>query len=86
MLARLIRKAEEQKENNRARDQQPAKHLERVLKVSVVLPVRGRDLVDMRKIAVVVRLRPALPTFHGQPRIEHNNVRSYRNGAEYFDA
>jgi hypothetical protein len=86
MLPRLIRKAEERKEDKRARDQQPAKHLEGVLVGGFILPKGSRDLIDMRIVVIVVRLGPAVPRFHMRLRIEYNNICSYWNGAEYFDA
>ena len=86
MAARLVRKAEERKEDKRARDQQPAIHLETILEVRVILPVRRRDLEDSRIVALVVRLRPAFPTFQMEMLvvmpIERNDICSNRDGAE----
>ena len=84
MAARLIRKAEERKEEKRAGDQQPAKHLETVLLVNVILPVGSWDLEDSRIVAIVVRVRPAI--FHTVVRPERKDIRSHGNGTEYFDA
>lgn len=86
MLPRLIREAEERKEDKRTRDQQPSKHLEGVLVGGFILPKGSRNLIDMRIVVSVVRLGPAFPRFHMRLGIEYKNICSNWNGTEYFDA
>jgi hypothetical protein len=85
MLPRLIREAEEREEDKRARDHQPAKHLEGVLVRGFILPKGSRDLVYVRIVVSIVRLGPAFPRFHMRLGIEYKNICSYWNGTEYFD-
>jgi hypothetical protein len=47
MLARLIRKAKECKKDKRARDNQPAEHLDAASHMWVILPNDAWDLDDL---------------------------------------
>lgn len=85
MLAGLIRKAEEQEKEERARDQQPASRLEVKLAMGNMLPNGGWDLNDTRVVVAIVCLRPAFPRSQMVSHYEREYICCQRNGKEYID-
>jgi hypothetical protein len=84
VLAGLIRKAEECKEDKGAQHVRPAFHLETDDDVGIILPHETSDLDDPMIVAVGVF--PTDPWCHTHLRIVHNEKRPQRNSEKHFDA
>lgn len=85
MSARLIPKAEECKKDKRARDQQPAVHLETDSTLSVILP---NDAWNLKNLGIVVVYGgPASPRSNTPiaSGTVHENECSQRNGPKYLE-
>jgi len=82
--ARLIRKAEECKEDKGTQDVRPAFHLETDSHVGIIFPDETSDLDDPMIVAVGVF--PTDPWCHTHLRIVHNEKRPQRNSEKHFDA